>query len=81
MRQRGACMTARNTRRSPSPSLFGYTLSRRGVMKGAIGAAAPGLSLPAGLARAQVELVYYALRDHHVRALHRPHPMPPLEAA
>jgi len=23
-------------------------------------------------ARAQVELVYYALRDHHVRALHRP---------
>ena len=24
-------------------------------------------------ARAQIELVYYALRDHHVRALHRPH--------
>ena len=23
-------------------------------------------------ARAQIELVYYALRDHHVRALHRP---------
>src|SRR5215203_2265074 len=48
-------MTAGNTRRSPSPSMFGYTLSRRGVVKGAVGAAALGLGLPAGLARAQVE--------------------------
>jgi multiple sugar transport system substrate-binding protein len=49
-------MTARNTRRSLSPSLFGYTLGRRGLLKGAAGAAALGLGLPAGLARAQVEL-------------------------
>src|SRR5215203_5950687 len=49
-------MTAGNTRRSPSPSMFGYTLSRRGVVKGAVGAAALGLGLPRGLARAQVEL-------------------------
>src|SRR5215212_193715 len=56
MRQRSAHMTARNTRRSPSPSLFGYPLSRRGVMKGAAGAAALGLGLPRGFASAQVEL-------------------------
>src|SRR5215212_4900302 len=56
MRQRSAHMTARNTRRSPSPSLFGNPLSRRGVMKGAAGAAALGLGLPRGFARAQVEL-------------------------
>lgn len=50
-------MTARNTRPSPSPSLFGYTLSRRGLLQGAAGAAALGIGLPAGLvARAQVEL-------------------------
>src|ERR687898_1896031 len=49
-------MTARDTRPSPSPSLFGYTLGRRGLLKGAAGAAAIGLGLPAGLARAQVEL-------------------------
>ncbi len=49
-------MTARNTRPSPSPSMFGYTLGRRGLLKGAAGAAALGLGLPAGLARAQVEL-------------------------
>ena len=49
-------MTARTTRHSPSPSLVGYPLSRRGVLKGAAGAAALGLGLPAGLARAQVEL-------------------------
>ena len=49
-------MTARNTRPSPSPSMVGYTLGRRGLLKGAAGAAALGLGLPAGLARAQVEL-------------------------
>jgi multiple sugar transport system substrate-binding protein len=49
-------MTARNNRPSPSPSVYGYTLSRRGVVKGAVGAAALGLGLPRGLARAQVEL-------------------------
>ncbi|MGH2616081.1 MAG: ABC transporter substrate-binding protein, partial [Thermomicrobiales bacterium] len=48
-------MTTRNTRPSPSPSVVGYMLSRRGVVKGAVGAAALGLGLPAGLARAQVE--------------------------
>ncbi len=36
--------------------MFGYTLSRRSVVKGAVGAAALGLGLPAGLASAQVEL-------------------------
>jgi multiple sugar transport system substrate-binding protein len=40
---------------SPSPSQVGYRLSRRGIIKGAAGAAALGLSLPAGLTRAQVE--------------------------
>ncbi len=49
-------MTARNTRRSPRPSLVGYSLNRRSVVKGAVGAAALGLVLPAGLARAQVEM-------------------------
>lgn len=49
-------MTARNNRHSPSPSAFGYTLSRRGLLQGAAGAAALGLGLPAGLAGAQVEL-------------------------
>ena len=36
--------------------MAGYRLSRRGIVKGAVGAAALGLVLPAGLARAQVEL-------------------------
>ena len=36
--------------------MVGYTLGRRGLLKGAAGAAALGLGLPAGLARAQVEL-------------------------
>ncbi len=49
-------MAARNTRRSPSPSLFGYPLNRRSLLKGTAGAAALGLGLPAGLAHAQVEL-------------------------
>ncbi len=49
-------MAARDTRLSPSPSLFGYPVSRRGVLKGAAGAAALGLGLSAGRARAQVEL-------------------------
>jgi multiple sugar transport system substrate-binding protein len=49
-------MTARNTRPSPSPSQFGYALNRRGLLKGAAGAAALGLGLPAALASAQVEL-------------------------
>ncbi len=49
-------MTTRDNRRSPSPSRFGYSLNRRGLLKRAAGAAALGLSLPAGLTRAQVEL-------------------------
>jgi multiple sugar transport system substrate-binding protein len=49
-------MTARNTRPSPSPSMAGFPISRRGILKGAAGAAALGLGLPAGLARAQVEI-------------------------
>src|SRR5918998_6682763 len=49
-------MAARDARPSPSPSVFGYSLSRRGVLKGAAGAAALGLGLHRGLARAQVEL-------------------------
>jgi multiple sugar transport system substrate-binding protein len=49
-------MAARITRLSPSPSRFGYSLGRRGLLKGAAGAAALGLGLPRGIARAQVEL-------------------------
>ncbi|MDQ3539848.1 MAG: ABC transporter substrate-binding protein [Chloroflexota bacterium] len=49
-------MPTRNTHRSPSPSTFGYRLDRRGLLQGAVGAAALGLTLPAGIARAQVEL-------------------------
>jgi multiple sugar transport system substrate-binding protein len=49
-------MTARNTRRSPSPSLFGSSLSRRGLLQGAAGAAALGLGLSAQRSSAQVEL-------------------------
>ena len=44
---KGVRMTARNTRRSPSPSLFGSSLSRRGLLQGAAGAAALGLGLSA----------------------------------
>jgi multiple sugar transport system substrate-binding protein len=36
--------------------MAGYRLGRRGLLKGVAGAAALGLGLPAGLARAQVEL-------------------------
>ena len=49
-------MSSPRTFRSPSPSLVGYSLNRRGLMKGALGAAALGLGLPAGIARAQLEL-------------------------
>ena len=48
-------MAARDVRPSPSPSVFGYSLNRRGLLKGAAGAAALGLGLRGGLARAQVE--------------------------
>lgn len=44
------------TDRSPSPSVSGFQLDRRGLLKGAAGVAgagALGLSLPAGFARAQ----------------------------
>jgi multiple sugar transport system substrate-binding protein len=47
-------MAARNSDRSPSPSVVGYSLGRRSLLKGAAGAAALGLGLPAGLTRAQV---------------------------
>jgi multiple sugar transport system substrate-binding protein len=53
---KGCGMVARETRPSPSPSGLGYTLSRRGLLQGAAGAAALGLGLPAGRARAQIEL-------------------------
>lgn len=52
-------MSTRNSRfsvSSPRPSQVGYRLSRRGLMKGAAGAAALGFGLSGGLARAQVEL-------------------------
>jgi len=51
-------MVTRKTLVSPSPSRFGYALGRRGLLKGAAGAAALGLGLPRGVARAgyQVEL-------------------------
>jgi multiple sugar transport system substrate-binding protein len=53
-------MTTRNPRissiSSPRPSQVGYRLNRRGLMKGAAGAAALGFGLSGGLARAQVEL-------------------------
>src|SRR4051794_30296508 len=42
----GGLMVARNNRRSPSPSLLGYSLGRRDLLKGAAGATALGLSLP-----------------------------------
>jgi hypothetical protein len=49
-------MAARTFRSSPSPSVVGYSLNRRGLLQGVAGAAALGFGLPAGLARAQVEL-------------------------
>ena len=48
-------MAGRRHDRSPSPSAFGYSLGRRGVLKGAAGATALGLGLRAGLSSAQVE--------------------------
>ena len=48
-------MATRNDAASPSPSVFGYRLGRRGLLKGAAGAAALGVGLPRGLVRAQVE--------------------------
>jgi multiple sugar transport system substrate-binding protein len=42
--------------RSPSPSLFGYSIGRRDLLKGAAGAAALGLVGPTGLALAQESL-------------------------
>ncbi|MEA2583904.1 MAG: multiple sugar transport system substrate-binding protein, partial [Thermomicrobiales bacterium] len=48
-------MVTRASDRSLSPSLFGYRLGRRDLLKGAAGAAALGLGLPAGRASAQVE--------------------------
>jgi multiple sugar transport system substrate-binding protein len=48
-------MVTQNKHHSPSPSLSGYTLGRRGLLKAAAGAAALGAGLPLGLTRAQVE--------------------------
>jgi multiple sugar transport system substrate-binding protein len=49
-------MATRGSDRSPSPSVFGHRLGRRGLLKGAAGgAAALGLGLPLGRASAQVE--------------------------
>jgi multiple sugar transport system substrate-binding protein len=49
-------MSTRIRRTSPSPSTVGYRFNRRGLLKGAAGATAVGLGLPAWLASAQVEL-------------------------
>lgn len=46
-------MVTRNDRHSPSPSLFGYSLGRRDLLKGVAGAAALGLVAPGGRAYAQ----------------------------
>jgi multiple sugar transport system substrate-binding protein len=48
-------MATRGSDRSPGPSLFGYRLGRRGLLKGAAGVAALGLGLPVGRTLAQVE--------------------------
>src|SRR5687768_6483306 len=49
-------MATRRSDRSPSPSVLGYSLGRRSLLKGAAGGgAALGLGLPAGRALAQVE--------------------------
>ncbi len=47
---------SRFNHRSPSPSLVGYSLDRRSLIKGAAGAAALGLALPHGFAGAQTGL-------------------------
>jgi multiple sugar transport system substrate-binding protein len=49
-------MATHNSHRSPSPSLAGYSLGRRGLLKWAGATAALGAGLPLSLARAQVEL-------------------------
>jgi multiple sugar transport system substrate-binding protein len=49
-------MASQRNDRSPSPSVFGYSVGRRGFLKGAAGAAALGLGLPALRANAQVEI-------------------------
>ena len=52
-------MTAQRRDLSPRPSDVGFSIGRRGLLKGAVGvagAAAIGLSLPKGLTLAQVEL-------------------------
>jgi multiple sugar transport system substrate-binding protein len=48
-------MVSRHNDGSPGPSVLGYSVGRRGLLKGAAGAAALGLSLPAGRISAQVE--------------------------
>jgi multiple sugar transport system substrate-binding protein len=50
-------MATRGSDRSPSPSLLGYTIGRRGLLKGAAaGAAALGLGWPLGRASAQAQV-------------------------
>ncbi|MFN8593609.1 MAG: ABC transporter substrate-binding protein [Thermomicrobiales bacterium] len=49
-------MTGLPYRHSPRPSRFGYALNRRGLLKGAAGAAALGFGLSAGVTRAKIEL-------------------------
>ena len=49
-------MSTRTSHRSPSPSTYGYRFNRRGLLKGAAGAAAAGIALPSWLASAQVEI-------------------------
>jgi len=51
-------MVMKKTDRSPSPSVAGYRLDRRGLIKGAAGvtaAASLGLIVPGGIARAEVD--------------------------
>lgn len=47
-------MVALDGERSPSPSLFGFQIGRRGLLKGVAGAAALGLGLPSARALAAV---------------------------
>ena len=54
--RKGVRMFNPGSRRSPSPRKFGYSLDRRDLLKGAAGAAALGLILPSGFARAQTAL-------------------------
>jgi multiple sugar transport system substrate-binding protein len=49
-------MASQRNDRSPSPSVLGYSIGRRGLLKGAAGAAALGLGLPAVRTSAQVEI-------------------------